>query len=256
MGPTIHAWDPLDGRPPGLQLTPREDVQLWQASVPVSESALTSLRRSLSPDESARAERFTHDAARREYVFGRAFLRQLLGSALSIAPECVEFTFGRAGKPRVRPGSAPTDWRFNLAHSGGRVIIALAQGREVGVDLEPLQEMTDWPELAKRIFSPREQAELQALAGEQQPLAFFKGWTRKEAWLKATGEGLTEALAEIETTLAPDAPPAWRALPGGLTSMRHWSLVDLPLGANFAGALVYETTSQPKPAAAGTAVAV
>ncbi len=248
----MHAWDQADGRPPGFSLVPSEAVQVWQAWVPESETTLTRLRRTLSPDESARAERFTHAATRREYVFGRGFLRQLLGSALSVAPERVEFTYGHAGKPGLRPGSFPMDWRFNLAHSGGRVLIALAQGREVGVDLEFLQEMPDGPELAKRIFSPRELTEWQALAAGLKARAFFKGWTRKEAWLKATGEGLTEALAEIETTLAPDAPPAWRALPGGLTSLRQWGVVDLPLGANFAGALVFETTGQTKESAVET----
>ncbi len=129
---------------------------------------------------------------------------------------------------------------FNLSHSGSLVAIALARGREVGVDIESVHQMDDWPRLAGRIFSPRELCELHSLPRQQQPQAFFNGWTRKEAYLKATGEGLTDALAAIEVTIAPGKAPELLGLPAGPEAAHQWAIRDIPLSPDFAGAVVFE----------------
>jgi len=219
-----------------------EEIQLWMACVPANDEGLAKLSHCLIPDERARAGRFSHHDARREFVFARIFLRKLLGECLQVNPATLEFEIQAQGKPCLRASGANRELRFNLSHSGERVVIALARGREVGVDIEWIHGLEDWQGISDRIFSPRELAELHALPRSQQRQACFNGWTRKEAWLKATGEGLTDALPAIEVTLAPDRPPEWLGLPGGRDAMQRWSVRDIALPEGFAGAVVYENT--------------
>jgi len=233
------AGSPLSAAVPALR---NREIQLWTAGVPASDEGLLEFNNLLAPAERTRAARFSNPFARREFVFGRGFLRMLLGECLRIEPGNLDFDTTAYGKPCLRPFSANRDLRFNLSHSGGRVVVALAFGRELGVDLEWIQDLEDWPSLSARIFSPRELAELNALLPEQRRRAFFNGWTRKEAFLKATGEGLSDNLQAIEVSVTPGRPPEWLALPGGPEVMCRWTVRDIPLSDGFAGALVYENT--------------
>jgi 4'-phosphopantetheinyl transferase len=123
------------------------------------------------------------------------------------------------------------------------VAIALVRGREVGVDIESLHRLDDWLLMARRIFSPRELGELRSLPEPQQRKAFFNGWTRKEAYLKATGEGLTDALPIIEVTVAPGKEPELLGLPTGPEAALQWGIRVIPLPPDFAGAVVFERSS-------------
>jgi len=197
------------------------EVQLWFASVPYDEAELNQRAHSLSADERERMQRFQHHEVRGHFIIGRDLLRQLLGAYLNATP------------------SAPM-LGFNLAHSGNVVVVALARGREVGVDIERMRRLNDWRLVAERIFSPRELKELHSLPESKQREAFFNGWTRKEAYLKATGEGLIDDLPAIEVTFAPGEPPRFLALPGGEKSTPHWTVHSIPLPRGYAGAVVVE----------------
>ena len=176
---------------------------------------------------------FEHD--RRHFAAARGILRIVLGRYLKIPPGDARFGYGPRGKPFV---SAPaTEVRFNLSHSHGRAMFVFARGREVGVDLEAGARLKDdWPGLARRVFSTREQAELAALPEEQRRGAFLNGWTRKEAYLKATGLGIVDGLQAIEVTLGTARRCALLAGPAGVA----WSLHDLRADDEFAAALVVE----------------
>src|SRR5438309_580344 len=176
----------------------RGEVQVWSATIPRDEAELLELAGHLSPDEHGRAEQFQADEPRRQFVLGRAVMRQLLGACLNTAPSALVFGYGPRGKPFLNPSTSGGDVRFNLSHSGRLVIIALAHGCEVGVDLEQIDRVADWLLLAERIFSSRELCEFRALPASKQRVTFFNGWTRKEAYLKATGDGLTDDLPAIE----------------------------------------------------------
>jgi 4'-phosphopantetheinyl transferase len=217
----------------------RAEVQVWTATIPPEEAVLADLARQLSPAERQRADQFTVPAPRRQFVFGRAWLRQLLGLCLALEPAALEFGRQAHGKPRLTLPVRDTGLRFNLSHSGQKAAVVLARGREVGVDIELIHPLHDWGHLTERIFSPRELGELHALPQPQQLTAFYNGWTRKEAWLKATGDGLTNALSAIEVTLAPGKEPAWLALPGGPQARQHWALRALPPMPDYAGAVVW-----------------
>ena len=219
----------------------RDHVQVWTAALPADEAELTALTRTLSPAERVRAERFRVPEPRRQFVFGRALLRQLLGACLNLEPAAMAFGSEPRGKPFVEQSALDGDVRFNLSHSGPLVAVGLARGRDVGIDLEWIHHLADWSLLAARIFSARELDELHALPELQQREAFFNGWTRKEAYLKATGEGLTDALPAIEVTLAPGQEPKLLRLAGDAEAARRWTIRAIPLPAGFAGAVAFRT---------------
>jgi 4'-phosphopantetheinyl transferase len=217
-----------------------DEIQVWIATTPPDQAGLTALLSLLSSDERQRAGRFRVSEPRRQFVSGRARLRQLLGACLNVEPATLVFGYQPRGKPFLSQSALDGDLRFNLSHSGRMVAIALARGREVGVDLESIHRLDDWPLLADRIFSPRELCELRSLPKPQQRGAFFNGWTRKEAYLKATGEGLTDALPAIEVTLASGKEPELLGLPTGPEAARQWAIRVIPLLPDFAGAVVFE----------------
>ena len=220
-----------------------DEVQVWLATPSSDEAGLTALVRTLNPDERKRAEQFSVNEPRRQFVFGRAVLRQLLGTCLNVEPAALAFGYRPHGKPFLVQPDFDGDLRFNLSHSNRMVAIALARGREAGVDIESIQRLDDWLSLAGRIFSNRELGELFFLPKPQQREAFINGWTRKEAWLKATGEGLTDDLPAIEVTLAPGKEPDLLGLPTGPEAARQWAMHGIPLPPDFAGAVVFENIS-------------
>lgn len=171
---------------------------------------------------------------------GRAVLRQLAGAILKVDPTELVFGYEPSGKPFLRHRPSDHDLRFNLSHSGRLVAVAMARGREVGVDIESIHSVDDWSLLTGRIFSGRELAELNALPASRQRQAFFNGWTRKEAYLKATGEGLSDALPSIEVTLAPENEPQLIGLPASSGATRRWAIRGLPMPHDYAGAVVFE----------------
>jgi 4'-phosphopantetheinyl transferase len=168
-----------------------------------------------------------------------------LGACLDVDAAALMFGYQTRGKPVLSQVSSPDDVRFNLSHSGRLVAVALARGRDVGVDIESIHRVTDWSLLADRIFSPRDLCELRALPASQQREAFFSGWTRKEAYLKATGEGLIDALPSIEVTIDPEHTPRLRNSPGGPDAARQWALRAIPLPPDFAGAVAFDQRPAP-----------
>jgi len=206
---------------------------------------MTALAQTLSPEEHQRVERFSLNEPRREFVFGRVMLRQLLEACLNVEPATLMFGYEQQGKPFLQYPALGEGLNFNLSHSRSLVAIALARGRKVGVDIEHIHKLHDWRQLAMSIFSLRELCELNSLPEPQQRDAFFNGWTRKEAFLKATGEGLTDALSAIEVALAPRKEPEILGLPAGPEAPWRWAIRAIPLPPDFAGAVVFEMNSGP-----------
>ncbi len=150
--------------------------------------------------ERRRAESFRFDADRLRFARCRATLRRALGERLGLAPEAVEFEFGPHGKPSLA-GAVAGRWQFNVSHTRGAALIALAEGAEIGVDVERERPMADMDAVARRVFTKREQEGLRPLAGRARAARFFQLWTAKEAFLKALGTGLTLAPARVECRL-------------------------------------------------------
>src|SRR5687768_4340971 len=175
-------------------------LELVVASLDIEAEPLAGL---LSDDERRRAERFVFERDRRRYTVARARLRQLLGERLGAAPESLRLAYGRHGKPALARRPAQRDLRFNVSHCGEVAAYAFTEGREVGVDVEEVRLLPDADEVAMRFFSQRERAAYLRLPASERPQGFFNCWTRKEAFVKAVGDGLSHPLETLDVSLAP-----------------------------------------------------
>jgi len=186
----------------------------------------------LSPEEKNRADRFHFPAHREAFVAAHGILREILGRAVAQEPSALTFSSNRYGKPCFPPGSEFAHIHFNLSHSGGRALYAIAQIGEVGIDIEKIRSLPDMPALATRVFSAREARLFFSLPASIQVEAFFTCWTRKEAYLKARGEGFAIEPSSFEVTFAPGAPAA-------VVGEEHsaWSLRELAPAAGYIGAV-------------------
>lgn len=224
----------------GLELGSCE-VHLWLARpLDCRVALLRNMKGTLSADEAERARRFHFVQDRNRYIARRGVLRQILSYYQNCPPSEVSFTYQAWGKPQLAHSPSLTrDLRFNLSHSGDAALYAITSGRDIGVDIELIRPEIEWAEIASSFFAPREIAELRRLPAHSRSRGFFFCWTRKEAYLKARGDGLSVALDAFEVSLAPgDAPALLRASDG--SEVQRWSVWDVPLTADLVGALVVE----------------
>lgn len=219
---------------------PAGEVHVWSASLSVSPVALAAHTRCLSPDETRRASSFVFERHRNRFIAGRAFLRVLLGAYIRRSPERVQFAYGPHGKPELGDGAEVTGLKFNLSHSGDVALCAVTLGREVGVDVEEVRDLHDARGVANRFFSPAENAVLQDMPEGARLAAFFTCWTRKEAFLKALGDGLARPLDAFDVTLAPGAPARLLRVADRPDEAERWSLCDVAVGPGFAAALAVD----------------
>jgi 4'-phosphopantetheinyl transferase len=223
---------------PGLALDVSE-VHLWQASLDGRPADI--FESFLSADELARANRFHFAQDRTHFIVARGLLRNLLAAYLGINCAELRFSYGAKGKPfLVRDVDGQTQINFNLSHSHGRAAFAFTRGRELGVDLEYVKEEFDAESIATRFFSRSEVLALRSVPAEVRNQAFFNCWTRKEAYIKARGEGLSMPLDEFDVSLRPGEPVALLNNYREEREVKRWSMKAIPTPADFVGALVVE----------------
>jgi 4'-phosphopantetheinyl transferase len=191
----------------------------------------------LSPDERARADRLLRRQARERLVAGRLFLRRTLGHCLGLDPADILLESNEWGKPRLGGEQAASGLCFNLSHSDDWAILALSRGAELGVDIELVREDLEFVPIARRYFSPREREELFSLPEEEQRAAFYCCWTRKEAYLKGVGRGLSIPTDSFDVSLLPGHPPCLTGHCLDPAEIDRWSLADIPLPPGLCGAL-------------------
>ncbi|KAM3096704.1 4'-phosphopantetheinyl transferase family protein [Phormidesmis sp. 146-12] len=206
---------------------PVQSVQVWRADLDDSQQ-LEDWLKLLSSDEHDRADRFRFAQHRSRFIAGRGILRSLLSLYLQTDPKSLQFTYGQQGKPTL----IDHHLHFNLAHSQGLALYAICD-RPVGIDLEQIRIVSDLQSLTQRFFCVNEHHSISALPPQQQPTAFFRHWTCKEAYLKATGEGLSK-LKGLEISLTNSAHLI--QVPEG--SIHNWQLKELAPGEGFVGAVV------------------
>jgi len=228
------------GCPHPLPALGRADVHVWRTALDRPADAVAALAETLSGDERDRAARFHFERDRRRFTAARGGLRALLAAYLGVTPAAVAFEYGAHGKPRVAEAPAGGDLRFNVSHSAGVALYAVARGREVGVDVEGHREDFATAEIAERFFSPAERRALSALPPERRCEAFFACWSRKEAYIKARGLGLSLALDAFDVSLAPGEPAALLATRDDPAERDRWSLRALDPGPGLAGAIAAE----------------
>jgi 4'-phosphopantetheinyl transferase len=208
---------------------------VWHASLDPGPDRLRQLEGALSRDERERADRFRFDRDRRRYVAARGILREILGSLLGTEPAALRFDYGEHGKPMLRKGCGGGDIFFNIAHSADRGAFAVAATGEVGIDVEVVRPVPDFAAIARRFFAPTESAAIEALPASLRTQAFFLCWTRKEAFIKALGEGLSHPLDAFTVSVAPGAPA--RLLQAATGGTAGWLIHDLSHLPAFACAL-------------------
>jgi 4'-phosphopantetheinyl transferase len=208
-------------------------VHIWRSSL--APDAGDNRFALLSTDEQRRAQRFLSPRARQQFIAARAALRSILSRYVKCAPAQIRFLVGPLGKPALTdPGHPPL--HFNLSHSGELALVAVTHAGEIGVDVEQVRERSTADRLAERFFHPNEVAELRRLPIEQRTIGFFNAWTRKEAWLKATGKGISYGIDRVEVTLVPGHTPRVLSVDGNTAAAGAWSLEAVHPGAGYIGA--------------------
>lgn len=204
-----------------------EAVHVWLALMPDGAQSDTG---TLSAEEKDRASRFRFERDRSLFIHHHAALRAILSSYTGLAPEDVVLTSAQGGKPRLQPDC--DGWHFNLSHAGSAALVAVARGREVGVDIEPVRPVAGADAIAARFFAPPECAALRNLPAASREAGFLACWTRKEAFIKATGEGLGRGLHSFTVPVDPADSGPWR--------IEEWSVLALPPPPGYIAALAVE----------------
>ena len=217
----------------------RQDVQLWIVTLDDPREEGQRQLACLSEDERDRAEGFRFEQDRRRFVTARAALRQILGRCLGLPASEISFEYGHYGKPALKSDTA-REIEFNMSHCEGLALIAVASGRRVGVDLERVHSGAAEEQIAERFFSASEVAALRALPRPLQDEAFFACWTRKEAYIKARGEGLSMPLDAFSVSLTPGEPAALLDCPSARDEIQNWSLRSFAPAPHFIAAVAVE----------------
>lgn len=216
-------------------------VHLWKKSFDVSPQEMEQCSEVLSAEERARAQRFLVEPPRRAFILTRGTLRLLLGKYLNRAPNDLSFRYTEFGKPLLNESN---ELRFNVSHTDGVALLAFVRGPELGVDVEKIRPVKDLKDLANRFFSPAERDRLNRIeADDELHAAFFRCWTRKEAYIKGKGEGLSIPLHEFDVSLEPGETQALIATRPDGAEARRWLLRDVRFDPSYVAALAIEVTA-------------
>ncbi len=214
------------------------DVHVWRFSLDQSPTIVNALRQLLAHDEQTRADRFYFEVDRRHFIAARGCLRTILSRYVKTPPEKIRFGYNDYGKPQLATSSAPCQLvHFNATHSGGLALYAFTSLGEIGVDVEHISPEFAGADIARRFFSSTEVACLEKLPSEMQPRAFFNCWTRKEAFIKAKGVGLSLPLDQFDVTLAPAEPATILRTGWDENEAALWSLRTIDAGPAYAAAV-------------------
>jgi 4'-phosphopantetheinyl transferase len=226
--------------PPMLQLH-LDEVHVWRAWLDLPPLEIVSIKVTVSNTEMERAEKFHFQNDRNRFIAAHSYLRQVLARYLDLEPDEICYTYNEHGKPELDPGF--DQLRFNLSHSKSVGLIAVTMKSRIGVDVELIKHNKDIKQIAQRFFSPGEIEQLLNQPDSQHDEAFFRCWTRKEAYLKALGVGMLIPLNQFEVDFAPGVPPRIKHTVGKESEAARWSLYHINPKEKYIGALAVEGKS-------------
>ena len=229
---------------PGLLQFWDPGVDVWTISLPTCFASVASFRPILGPEEQSRAQRFRRPSDRSRFISAHGALRMILAHYAHIDPGRLRFVFGRHGKPALDRELDLPDIRFNLSHSGEMAVIAVALGHEVGIDIERIEPRRADIAIAEHFFSSRELAALRTLPKADRELGFFTCWTRKEAYIKGRGEGLSIPLCDFDVSLTPGEPAALLGSRIDPSNAGRWRLQAVPVKEGYVATLAVECSSE------------
>jgi 4'-phosphopantetheinyl transferase len=229
--------------PPSNLCLPTGEIHVWAAHLDQMQNTANRFVKMLSRDEQSRAAQFHFERDKSRFTIRRGILRAILGAYLRKQPHLLEFSHGKNGKPTLAHTFGNERICFNLSHSAGTAIYVFIRGREIGVDIEKIRDISGTEHVAEQFFSHREYEILCSLPDNEKKEAFFNCWTRKEAFLKATGEGLSRRLSTFDVSFVPGQPAGLLRVEGNFDAPSHWSIKDLEPAFGFAAALAVEGRS-------------
>lgn len=231
-------WPPMDHVVP----LAADAVHVWRADIVDAAASVIPLEQSLDAAERARARAFHAASDANRYIVAHGTLRELLAGYTGVDRGAIRYETGPYGKPRLARGMTAVDVTFNMSHTHDVVVFAFAWGREVGVDVERWTPDVECLHLARHFFSRAESAALAALPRDAQRAGFFHCWSRKEAYIKATGLGVSHGLDHFDVTLAPGEGAALVADRCAPAAVQQWRMRDLGFAPGHSGAVVAHGT--------------
>jgi 4'-phosphopantetheinyl transferase len=226
--------------PPLDKTLHNDEVHVWLAAYKTFRAQLSELQNLLSVDEAKKAARFYFEKDRERFIVTHGLLRKLLASYINTPPVQLDFQYNAYGKPALASSFQKELLHFNLSHTQNLVVYAFTCTRNIGIDIEYMRADIEYEQIAGRYFSPFEHAELQRLPSSQRQQAFFHCWTRKEAYIKARGLGLSLALDSFDVTVRSEAPVKLVANRENAQETTRWRFAALPMNSNYAGTVVVE----------------
>lgn len=222
---------------PGLSAS---SIHVWQFPLTLSDHPLDKYSVLLSEDECARAARYRFEKDARAFTVARASVRCILAGYINARAQNLHFDYAHYGKPAL--ANLAKDIRFSVSHSADLGMLAVALGREVGVDIENIQRNVDTDQLAERFFSEHERVSLRQLSGNERVRAFFRCWTSKEAFLKGQGLGLSRDLNSFDVEVNSNRPARLMATRPDAEEAKIWSLYDISSEQDYAAAVAWESS--------------
>jgi 4'-phosphopantetheinyl transferase len=217
-----------------------DEVHIWRIDLARQDDEIRRCRQVLSADEVERADRFYFERDRTRFTVARAAMREILSRYTGLAAMELRFSYGPKGKPELSAGMEQTGIRFNLSHSAELALLAVARGLQVGIDVEWIKADFGSDEIAERFFSATEVQTLRSLPASQRVEAFFSCWTRKEAYIKALGEGLSVPLDSFAVAFGPAIAAALLHVKVDPAEVERWSMYDIEVSEGYEAALVAE----------------
>lgn len=236
----MHALKSQWNSPPQHLVLGDDEIHVWRATLDPPITRVQALEQTLDAGEQSRAQKFHFQKDRTHFIVARGLLRAILGRYLSREPHTLQFSYNKYGKPALTWEPAGEALSFNMSHSHGMALYAVARIHNIGVDIEHINQSIECEKIAGRFFSPYEVNMLRAVPKQMQQEAFFNCWTRKEAYIKARGMGLSLDLNLFDVSLAPEAPAAILNIREENQDVSRWSLYDLSPGPGFKAALAVE----------------
>ena len=231
-----------DNPPEKLNLS-KNEIHIWRANLDLPSMMLKKLARILSEDEKTRANRFRFEQHRDRFIAARGILRQLLGNYLQIKSDLVIFEYSSRGKPQIVSSLNQDNLQFNISHSQDWALYGFNYQRIIGVDLEYIKDNIDYKQLAKRFFRTQELQLINSYPAREQKTIFFQLWTAKEAYLKATGDGLAESLDTIQFTLNNNSELNLVAIKQAHQQASYWLIDNFIPQDNFIATIAVENRS-------------
>jgi 4'-phosphopantetheinyl transferase len=212
-------------------------INVYRIMLDISDGDIEDMARLLAPEERQRADRFKFPKHRARFIACRAQLRLVLAGFNQLPPDSLVFTYNQFGKPSLTNACGGSSIQFNVTHSHDLGLIAVTTGMQVGIDIERIRPDIDFRHISRQFFAKGEVKSLMSLPPEQQVEAFYTCWTRKEAFLKARGEGLTIPLDHFEVSLKPDEPPRLLHSSPTIQGLADWTFSDIKPGTGYTASL-------------------